>query len=92
MLSRARTFSKNPVHAEADSCVVIVLTHGEEDTLIGTDGNHINIHDFLDFFNSKNAPLLAGKPKIFIIQACRGSKLNLIRGVKEEYIIHSPFK
>ncbi|KAI6225263.1 Caspase domain protein [Aphelenchoides fujianensis] len=72
MLSAARRFARRPDHATVDSCVVIVLTHGEYDGLIGVDGHVINTHDFLACFNSRAAPNLSGKPKLFFIQACRG--------------------
>ncbi|KAI6208716.1 Caspase Recruitment and Peptidase C14 domain containing protein [Aphelenchoides besseyi] len=72
MLSVARQFVKRNEHRKAHSCVVIVQTHGEQDLLVGVDGDRICVHDFLSCFNSKAAPFLAGKPKLFFIQACRG--------------------
>uniref|UniRef100_A0A915EKU0 Uncharacterized protein n=1 Tax=Ditylenchus dipsaci TaxID=166011 RepID=A0A915EKU0_9BILA len=51
---------------------MVVLTHGEYDYFTGVDGNKVNLHRFLSSMNSRNAPKLAGKPKIFIMQACRG--------------------
>lgn len=72
MLATARQFTKRPEHSKAHSCIVVVMTHGEYDQLIGVDGSTICTHEFTALFNSANAPLLAGKPKFFIIQACRG--------------------
>jgi caspase 2 len=74
MLSVARQFVHRPEHRHADSCVVIVLTHGGNDYINGVDGSKINTHDFWACFNSASAPLLAGKPKFFIMQSCRGGK------------------
>lgn len=76
MLSVARQFIHRPEHLSADSCVVIVLTHGENDVLFGVDGTTVNTHQFWSCFNSKNAPSLAGKPKLFIMQSCRGGRSN----------------
>uniref|UniRef100_A0AC34F3T3 Caspase-8 n=1 Tax=Panagrolaimus sp. ES5 TaxID=591445 RepID=A0AC34F3T3_9BILA len=55
-----------------DSCAVVVLTHGKYDYLCVSDGSLVNVHQFMQCFNSTNAPLL-GKPKLFFLQACRGS-------------------
>lgn len=65
-------FATHPKHKQMHSCVVVVLTHGEYDFITGVDGKQINLHQFLACLNAKNAPNLAGKPKIFFLQACRG--------------------
>jgi hypothetical protein len=75
MLKTAKKFSQCPEHEKAHSCVVVVMTHGQYDRLAGSNGYYVNVHDFIECFNSKNAPLLAGKPKLIIIQACRGGEL-----------------
>lgn len=72
MLKCIQDFGKNPEHIRYDSCVVVVLTHGEYDYLTGVDGGKVNLHGFISALDGKNAPNLIGKPKIFIIQACRG--------------------
>lgn len=35
MLSRVRTFANDPAHRLASSAILIVLTHGERDQLLG---------------------------------------------------------
>uniref|UniRef100_A0A914I1D2 Uncharacterized protein n=1 Tax=Globodera rostochiensis TaxID=31243 RepID=A0A914I1D2_GLORO len=70
-----------PVHFSAISAgthqchqcraVCVVMTHGEYDLLYGTDGRTVNLHKFVARLNSRNCPNLNGKPKMFIIQACR---------------------
>lgn len=65
-------FAAHRDHKRMHSCVVVVLTHGEYDFITGVDGKKINLHDFLACLNAKNSPDLAGKPKIFFLQACRG--------------------
>jgi len=52
------------------SCVACtVLTHGEEERLYAIDGP-IQIKHLTKLFRAKS---LAGKPKLFLFQACRGS-------------------
>uniref|UniRef100_A0A914PRP0 Uncharacterized protein n=1 Tax=Panagrolaimus davidi TaxID=227884 RepID=A0A914PRP0_9BILA len=72
MFTAAKNFAKNVEHSHYDSCIVVVLTHGEYDHLLGCDEKGVNINRFLQCFNTINAPLLTGKPKLFFIQACRG--------------------
>ncbi|XP_019639398.1 PREDICTED: caspase-3-like [Branchiostoma belcheri] len=61
-------------HSDTDCILVALLSHGEEKTVYGTDGT-LDIADLAAYFNGVNCKSLVGKPKIFIIQACQGSKL-----------------
>ena len=58
-------------HTDADCFVCVMLTHGEEGIVFGTD-KPVDIKDLATYFKGDNCPGLVGKPKIFIIQACRG--------------------
>ncbi|XP_078579967.1 caspase-7-like [Branchiostoma floridae x Branchiostoma japonicum] len=61
-------------HSDADCVLVALLSHGEEKVVYGTDGT-VEIADLAAYFNGVNCKSLVGKPKIFIIQACQGSKM-----------------
>lgn len=50
-----------------------MLSHGEEGCVFGTDENKVALRDLTLPFTSGNAPTLAGKPKLFFIQACQGA-------------------
>ncbi|KXJ69202.1 caspase-1-like [Aedes albopictus] len=64
---------------QADCLMVFILTHGEEgDRLMAQDDSY-NLHKFLENFTPTSLNSMAGKPKLFFIQACRGRKLD--RGV-----------
>ncbi|OQV19016.1 putative Caspase-3 [Hypsibius exemplaris] len=65
-------------HSDVDCFLTAVLTHGDEGVLFGTDGK-MSIDRLLLPFKGNKCLTLAGKPKIFIFQACRGDKLD--RGV-----------
>ncbi|KAL6104651.1 casp8 [Pungitius sinensis] len=56
-----------------DALVVCVLSHGEMECVFGTDEQRVYITDLTQPFTSRGAPSLAGKPKLFFIQACQGS-------------------
>uniref|UniRef100_A0AAQ6A2C2 Caspase-8 n=1 Tax=Amphiprion ocellaris TaxID=80972 RepID=A0AAQ6A2C2_AMPOC len=56
-----------------DALVVCVLSHGENECVYGTDEQPVVLRDLTLPFKSGSAPTLAGKPKLFFIQACQGS-------------------
>ena len=60
-------------HSSYDAFIFTVLSHGEEGLVYGTDGT-ISIRDITLKFNSNTS--LAGKPKIFLFQACQGTKID----------------
>lgn len=56
-----------------DSFVCCILTHGDKETLQGSDYESVNRIDIEE--KTGYSDILKGKPKIFIIQACQGSGL-----------------
>ncbi|XP_063074399.1 caspase-6-like [Engraulis encrasicolus] len=60
-------------HTDSDCFVCVFLSHGENDHVFAYDGK-IAIQDITALFKGNKCPSLAGKPKIFILQACRGDK------------------
>ncbi|XP_045103983.1 caspase-1-like isoform X1 [Portunus trituberculatus] len=69
-------------HSECDMLIVIFMSHGEQDVLWGRD-THFKPDILFDNFQADQCKSLAGKPKLFFIQACRGegldSGVNLVR-------------
>lgn len=64
----------NEAKDEISCCLVTLMSHGENG-FIKIKGNHrVSLEDVFEMFNNKNCPALHEKPKIFIIQACRGEK------------------
>ncbi|XP_063602955.1 caspase-1-like [Penaeus indicus] len=62
-------------HSECDALAVVFMSHGEEDVLWGRDGT-FNSDYLFENFKADQCPTLAGKPKLFFIQACRGTTLD----------------
>ena len=75
MRKEFREFSKNPWLEKVDCMVLAVLSHGKKDVICGIDGEGIDVlQEIVPIFSSKECPSLAGKPKMYICNACRGGK------------------
>ncbi|KAG8521514.1 Caspase-14, partial [Galemys pyrenaicus] len=64
----------NENKGEIGCCLVTLMSHGEKGFIKMRDGENVSLEDIFEMFNNKNCPALQEKPKIFIIQACRGEK------------------
>ncbi|XP_067672896.1 caspase-3-like isoform X2 [Haliotis asinina] len=87
-------------HSDADCLMVAVSSHGDEyqyvdperpnvtkrEDLILTTDKAIFTRDLVDIFRDEHCPSLKGKPKIFLLQACRGTKLDDGVEIVEEHI------
>ncbi|XP_022104293.1 caspase-8-like isoform X2 [Acanthaster planci] len=59
-------------HSQFDCFACCILTHGAMGKVYGTDCNEIEIHQIMALFTAVSCQSLAGKPKMFFIQACQG--------------------
>lgn len=62
-------------HSDHDCLLIAVLTHGELGMLYAKD-THYKPDNLWYYFTADKCPTLAGKPKLFFIQACQGDKLD----------------
>ncbi|XP_064625664.1 caspase-3-like [Lineus longissimus] len=62
-------------HSQSDCFACAILSHGDNGILYGKDGT-IEIDRLTCHFKGDKCLTLAGKPKLFFIQACRGSSLD----------------
>ena len=58
-------------HTNTGMCVVAMMSHGNDGTLEGTDGNHFKEDDLFEMFSDEKCPQMKGKPKLFMFSACR---------------------
>ncbi|XP_013420481.1 caspase-8-like [Lingula anatina] len=58
-------------HSVYSSFIMVILSHGGENTVIGTDGYHIGYDQMLAHFEASKCPTLKGCPKMFFISACQ---------------------
>ncbi|KAI8776068.1 angiopoietin-4 [Biomphalaria glabrata] len=62
-------------HTDYNCLVCFILSHGEDGYVHGTDGK-MAVTDITSFFQGNRCPTLNGKPKLFFVQACRGTKFD----------------
>lgn len=62
----------NEDHSNYDCFVLCLMSHGLEGFVYGADGETVLLEDVCGFFSNSRCRTLKGKPKLFVIQACRG--------------------
>uniref|UniRef100_A0A3B4B5E5 Caspase-3 n=1 Tax=Periophthalmus magnuspinnatus TaxID=409849 RepID=A0A3B4B5E5_9GOBI len=74
-----KNFDRGTVSKEDHSCaasfVCVLLSHGDEGVFFGTDGS-VELKYLTSLFRGDRCRSLVGKPKLFFIQACRGTDLD----------------
>lgn len=79
MSTAMRDFSQRKEHADSDSCFVVLMSHGDESGICGIfdSSSQDDVFPPDEIFKCLNTPNCAGlrdKPKIILIQSCRGGK------------------
>ncbi|XP_043095770.1 caspase-22 [Puntigrus tetrazona] len=74
-------YSEDARHGDCFVCCI--MSHGNEAGLMGCDDQICPLNDITSPFDGDNCPALVGKPKVFIIQACRGHKMQTKVVVKD---------
>ncbi|XP_075450641.1 sn-1-specific diacylglycerol lipase ABHD11 isoform X3 [Ascaphus truei] len=82
MLETLVRFAAQEEHKNSDSTFIVLMSHGIKEGICGVDSqetpNSGQIDDLLPVdkiyttFNNKNCSKLYGKPKVILVQACRG--------------------
>ncbi|KAG7279549.1 hypothetical protein CRUP_034650 [Coryphaenoides rupestris] len=68
-------------HSGSASLICVLLSHGDEGVFFGTNGS-IELKSLTSLFRGDLCRTLVGKPKLFFIQACRGTELD--RGIETD--------
>ncbi|VVC33137.1 Peptidase C14, caspase non-catalytic subunit p10,Peptidase C14A, caspase catalytic domain,Peptidase [Cinara cedri] len=63
-------------HTNNDCLALVVLSHGVNSSYIYAQDSLYPVETLWNSFTADICPSLAGKPKLFFIQACRGEKLD----------------
>ncbi|XP_069326572.1 caspase-13-like [Eulemur rufifrons] len=78
MESVLREFAARPEHKSSDSTFVVFMSHGILDGICGTRHSEgtwdvLPYDTVFQIFNNRNCVSLKDKPKVIIVQACRGA-------------------
>ncbi|XP_062045911.1 caspase-10 isoform X2 [Lepus europaeus] len=76
----------HPDHDDGDCFVFCVLTHGIFGAVYSSDGVLIPIREIVSHFTAQQCPGLAGKPKLFFIQACQGKEIQSSVPIEEDAV------
>ncbi|XP_058603831.1 caspase a isoform X2 [Onychostoma macrolepis] len=78
MEKAVKDFARREEHAHSDSTFVVIMSHGKRDAILGVQYTASNPSDTFPVdhiyrcLNTENCPGLRDKPKVILIQACRG--------------------
>lgn len=61
-------------HTQADCVVCCILSHGRLNDIIGVDGKAVPFKELMETLSPFRCSSLYQKPKLFFIQACRGTQ------------------
>ncbi|XP_037016885.2 caspase-1-like isoform X2 [Artibeus jamaicensis] len=81
MESVLEAFAARPEHKSSDSTFLVFMSHGILDRICGTLHNNdksdvLHYDTIFQTFNNRNCCHLKDKPKVIIIQACRGDNIS----------------
>uniref|UniRef100_A0A336MXM6 CSON002720 protein n=1 Tax=Culicoides sonorensis TaxID=179676 RepID=A0A336MXM6_CULSO len=65
----------NMDHSDNDCILVAILSHGELGYIYSREGQY-KLDSIWSYFTANRCPTLAGKPKLFFVQACQGDQLD----------------
>lgn len=74
-MKRVLVAASHDDHSSSASFVCVLLSHGDEGVFFGTDGS-VELKFLTSLFRGNRCKSLVGKPKLFFIQACRGTDLD----------------
>lgn len=77
-----KDFAGHKDHLTSDSTFLVFMSHGRRTGLCGTKSRDettdiLSLDTIYENFNNKHCKALIGKPKVVIIQSCRGGEFPL---------------
>uniref|UniRef100_A0A9L0KC95 Caspase 1 n=1 Tax=Equus asinus TaxID=9793 RepID=A0A9L0KC95_EQUAS len=81
MTTELKAFAARPEHRSSDSTFLVFMSHGIREGICGKKFSEkvpdvLEVNTIFQIFNTRNCPNLRDKPKVIIIQACRGDTVS----------------
>lgn len=77
-----------PLLSDSNALIVVILSHGLENDMLMAADCSFHLYDLINMFTPDELPEMAKRPKMFIIQACRGKQIDsgtLLKAAKFTY-------
>ncbi|XP_062052932.1 caspase-1 isoform X3 [Lepus europaeus] len=83
MATELKAFADRPEHWNSDSTFLVFMSHGTRDGICGKNYSEqypdiLKVNTIFEMLNTKNCQSLKDKPKVIIIQACRGENQGIV--------------
>nr|XP_054097285.1 caspase-1 isoform X3 [Callithrix jacchus] len=83
MTTELEAFAHRPEHKTSDSTFLVFMSHGIREGICGKKYSEqvpdiLRVNEIFRNLNTKNCPSLKDKPKVIIIQACRGENEGVV--------------
>ncbi|XP_055128916.1 caspase-1 isoform X4 [Symphalangus syndactylus] len=83
MTTELQAFAHRPEHKTSDSTFLVFMSHGILEGICGKKHSEqvpdvLQLNTIFKMLNTKNCPSLKDKPKVIIIQACRGDGYGVV--------------
>uniref|UniRef100_A0A8C3YEE0 Caspase-1 n=1 Tax=Catagonus wagneri TaxID=51154 RepID=A0A8C3YEE0_9CETA len=83
MTIELKAFAARPEHKSSDSTFLVLMSHGIQAGICGKKYSEkvpdvLEVNTVFQILNTWNCPSLKDKPKVIIIQACRGEKQGVV--------------
>ncbi|XP_047373152.1 caspase-1-like isoform X1 [Sciurus carolinensis] len=83
MTTELKAFAARPEHQTSDSTFLVFMSHGIRDGICGKKYSEqvsdvLEVNTIFQMLNTWNCPSLKDKPKVIIIQACRGENQGVV--------------
>ncbi|XP_016062165.1 PREDICTED: caspase-1-like [Miniopterus natalensis] len=83
MITELKAFAAREEHKDSDSTFLVFMSHGIREGICGKKHSEevsdvLNINTIFQSLNTRNCPSLKDKPKVIIVQACRGENEGVV--------------
>ena len=76
ILEAVREETSHQNHRKYGMFFLCLMSHGcEDEVVLGSDQVGVKLKDIFSLLSASSFPLMAGKPKVVVIQACAGGKI-----------------